>query len=67
MIKEETKTGSPWLTFQEAADRLKLTKRTLQNYASRGRIQAYRSEMGTKRFRIEDVDNFLKPIPFRGI
>jgi len=62
---QKHKIESPWLTFEEAAARLKLHKRTLQNYVSRGKIQYHQSETGTKRFKIEDVDAFLKPVPRR--
>ncbi|MDM8553484.1 helix-turn-helix domain-containing protein [Desulfococcaceae bacterium HSG7] len=65
MEENQTQLESPWLTFQEAADRMKLNKRTFQNYVSKGKIQAHVSAMGTKRFRIEDIDAFFKPMPRR--
>lgn len=53
---------SPWLTVQEAAKRLKLSTRTLQNYIYNKKIKYHVSETGTKRLKIDDVDSFLKPI-----
>jgi len=54
---------SPWLTVEEAATRLKLNKRTLQNYLSRGLIRYHTNPVTkTKRLKVEDVDSFLQPV-----
>jgi excisionase family DNA binding protein len=62
MNKQQIERRSPWLTVGEAAKRLKLSPRTLRNYMVRKKITYHQSETGTKRFTIQDIDSFLKPV-----
>lgn len=53
-------TESPWLTVDEAAQRLKLKPGTLRNYISRGLFPIHiNKQTGTRRIHVDDVDNWL--------
>ena len=58
-LNDDTRPCMPWLTVDETAARLRLSKRTVQNYISRGAIKTYRSSTGTVRIHIKDADAFL--------
>jgi excisionase family DNA binding protein len=60
--KQSVEVESPWLTVSEAAARLKLSPRTLQNYIQQKKIGYYESETGTKRLTVENIDSFLRPV-----
>jgi len=48
------------LTMDEAADMLKVTRRTVQNKIKRGEIRAYRASNRFVRLFRKDVNDFLK-------
>jgi len=50
---------SPWLTIDEAADRLKVHVRTIERMAASGALPEYRHKR-TRRYRTEDVDAVLE-------
>ena len=50
---------TPWLTLAEAAEYLKLSKRTFQNYVYQGRVPVCISPTNTKRFRKNDLDRWM--------
>lgn len=49
-----------FLTSEEVATILKVSKRTLQNYRSEGKLMYYKISPKTIRYRIGDVVEFLK-------
>ncbi len=51
--------NSPWMTITEAAEYLKLNRRTLQNYIYRGLIPVCISPSNTKRFLKNDLDKWM--------
>lgn len=51
--------STPWLTLDEAAKYLKLSKRTLQNYVSRKLVPVCISPTNTKRFRKDALDKWM--------
>jgi len=54
--------NSPWLTVQEAAERMRLKSKTLRNYISRGLVPVYRNpHTGTVRIRKDEIDKWLEP------
>jgi len=53
-------TTSPWLTLEEAAAYVKLTKKTLQNYVSKRVVPFGRSPAGTLRFNVLELDSWLR-------
>lgn len=57
-----------FLSLPDAAAYLAVGQRTMRRYVSDGLIQAYRAPGGRSqlRFRVEDVENFLRPIPAGG-
>ena len=55
--------ASPWLTLDEAAKHIGVSRRTIYAWVKSGRLTAYRTEAGgTLRFRTEDLDRCLRPI-----
>jgi excisionase family DNA binding protein len=48
-----------WLTTDEAAARLRITRRTLERWVEAGTVREYRTPTGGKRYRPEDVDAAL--------
>lgn len=48
-----------WLTKTEAAQRLRVSGKTIQRLAKSGKLPAYRQGRGLLRFRREDVDAVL--------
>lgn len=61
-----TTTVSPWLTADEAADYLQVTRRTLDRYRAEGLLPAYRVGPRSVRFRAADLDALARPIPAGG-
>jgi excisionase family DNA binding protein len=61
-----TTTVSPWLTADEAAEYLQVTRRTLDRYRTEGRIPAYRVGPRAVRFKRADLDALAQPIPAGG-
>jgi excisionase family DNA binding protein len=49
---------SPWLTIDQAAERLQVSVRTVERMVQRGVLPEYRHER-TRRYRLEDVDAAL--------
>ena len=49
-----------WLTTSEAAERLGVHSKTVTVWAREGRLRAYLTPGGHRRFRVEDVDALLK-------
>lgn len=56
-----------WMSPDEAAQHLGVTKRTLRNYIAEGKLRAYRLA-GKRTMRLDqaDVDALLSPIPTTG-
>lgn len=54
--------ASPWLTADEAAAYLQVTRRTLDRYRAEGRLAAYRVGPRAVRFRASDLDDLARPI-----
>jgi len=50
---------SPWLTLQEAADYVRLNKRTLANYVGKGLVPVHISLVGGKRFKKDELDSWI--------
>lgn len=59
-------TAGPWLTADEAAERLHVTRRTLDRYRTEGRLRAFRIGPRAVRFRPDDLDALAQPIPAGG-
>ena len=57
---------TPYLTLQQVAERLNVTDRTVRKYVSSGHLPAYRLGSRDLRFRLEDVENLLRPVPTTG-
>ena len=51
----------PWLTSDEAAARLKITRRTLDRWRADGLVTAYRMGPRSVRFRCDELDALLTP------
>jgi len=49
-----------WLTVSQAAKHLGVAERTLRRWANDGRVPAYSTPGGHRRFRVADVDAFLE-------
>lgn len=54
-----------WLTRQQAADRLKITTRTLNRWVQLGRCPVHRTPGGRPRFRADQLDALLTQDPPR--
>jgi hypothetical protein len=50
-----------WLTGKEAAELIKLTVRSLENYRAKGRLPFMKTETGSVRYRRSHVEALLKP------
>ena len=57
-----TSATRPWLTADEAADYLQVTRRTLDRYREAGILAALRVGPRAVRFRISDRDALAEPI-----
>lgn len=57
--------ASPWLTIDEAADRLKVSPRTVERMVEAKRLPEYRWRPGggnaIRRYHVADVDAAMKP------
>ncbi|MEX2598557.1 MAG: helix-turn-helix domain-containing protein [Dehalococcoidia bacterium] len=63
-MAEEHRT--PWYTIEEAADYLRVSKRTMHNLVAKEQVTAYRvSPKGPLRFRGQDLDAALAPVSKR--
>jgi excisionase family DNA binding protein len=51
---------SPWLTIDEAADRLRVHRRTIERMVTDGRLIEHRYAR-TRRYHVDDVDAALIP------
>ena len=59
MVMEDTE----WLTVDEAAKRIKISKSTMRRYVAKEKITAFRPQGGRDlRFRASDVDALMQPI-----
>src|SRR6266496_1212828 len=59
-VPEAAVPGGPgWLTLHEASERLDVHPATLRQWADRGRVRAFRTPGGHRRFSAEDVDTLL--------
>jgi excisionase family DNA binding protein len=56
----ETAATHEWLTTSQAAERLGVHPKTVTIWAREGRLRAYLTPGGHRRFRAEDVDALLK-------
>ncbi len=51
-----------WLTLEEAAAYLKVSKPSIYRYTSEGRLRFYKlAGIGTRRFKRSDLDALLEP------
>ena len=50
---------SPWFTLQEAADYVRLNKRTFANYVGKGLVPVHISLVGGKRFKKDELDSWI--------
>ena len=64
MAEEERK--SPWFTLEEAAEYLRVSKRTVRDLVAKEQVTAYRvSPKGSLRFKAQDLDEALEPASTR--
>jgi len=56
---------SPWLTAEEAAERLKVSVRTVERMVAAGRLTERRPlpNSATRRYHVDDVDAAMQPEP----
>lgn len=52
-----------WITAADARDRLNITDKTLRRYVATGKIPAYRMGGRLLRFKPEDIDALMEPVP----
>lgn len=52
-----------WINSTEACKRLGITDKTLRRYIATGKLRAYRMGERARRFKAEDLDALMKPIP----
>ena len=50
-----------WLTVKEAAAYLRVSRATIFNYCSSGRLPFFNLDGGGRRFKREDLDALLRP------
>lgn len=55
--------ATPWLTIDQAADRLQVSVRTVERMVAAGRLTERRPLPGstTRRYHVEDVDAAMRP------
>jgi excisionase family DNA binding protein len=55
--------STPWLTAEQAAERLQVSVRTVERMVAAGRLQERRPLPGstTRRYHVDDVDAAMKP------
>jgi excisionase family DNA binding protein len=51
--------SGPWLTLGQAAKQLGVANRTLRRWAAEGRLPAFSTPGGHRRFRLSDLEGFL--------
>lgn len=49
-----------WMTIQEAANYLRVSKKTVYRYIEQGRLKFYTMPSGRKRFKQSDLDALLQ-------
>jgi excisionase family DNA binding protein len=59
-VNDRTPTDSPLIGIKKAAERLGIHPETLRRWDRAGRITAYRTPTGIRRFKLADLDNFLE-------
>ena len=65
-LSHKPEPASPWLTEQPAATHLGIAPRTLRRWISEGKVRAHRAPSGRLRFRLEDLDAAMTPVPTSG-
>lgn len=55
-----------WISGTEAQDRLGITDKTLRRYVAAGKLPAYRMGGRLLRFKAEDLDALMEPVPTAG-
>jgi predicted site-specific integrase-resolvase len=58
-MKEQNAPPGPWLSRQDAADRLRVSAATIDRYARLGKLARYFSPGGQARYLTEDVDKLV--------
>ena len=53
---------TPWLTTDEAAEYLRVTRSTLYRWAAEGCLKYFESPGGHRRYRVEDCDAALAQV-----
>lgn len=59
---DHTKPPSGMLSRVEAAARIGVSVRTIENYIDRDLLPVYELPSGIRRFRVEDVEALLRPV-----
>lgn len=57
---ERAETRSPWLDAVGVAEYASMTEDAVRSATKRGQLRSYRSSTGRVRYRVEDVDAFLR-------
>lgn len=65
-MPESRRAGSEWLTLSEASQALGVDASTLRGWTDAGRIRAYRTPGGHRRYRQDDLAAFLQQRQERG-
>lgn len=55
-----------WLDQTTASEHLGISEKTLRRYVAEGRIPAYRMGARLLRFRSDDLDALMEPVPTAG-
>lgn len=62
LLAEAADTWPHWLTGPEAAAYLRISESTLRRWVTNGRVNAYRIDARTYRFKASDLDAALTPV-----
>lgn len=56
---------TPWLTIDQAAERLQVSVKTVERMVTDGNLREYRPRLNStaRRYRPEDVDAAMLPVP----
>ena len=55
-------TPSPWLTIDQAAERLQVHVRTVERMVASGKLREHRSTERVRRYHVDDVDAVMQPV-----
>ena len=57
---ERAGTRTPWLDVAGAAEYASMSEEAIRSASKRGQLRSFRSSTGRVRYRVEDVDAFLR-------